>query len=499
MDIENEVVLLGNWRECEQFYFLFRNHFKIKYLILKEGYDKSLRNRNCLPELIKYGSTRAEEIILKYYIILCTELDEWDRSRWDYILYKKSFYFEDDYMDSLYYRLEYDKKKIDQNRIREKNIWIFGAGQSGSNFYRQYKDTLDIKGFISNWDEEKEFCGLPVVRPDYIMDIEDIFIVICSDAQIEMAEKLVNMGYSSEKDFGFPVEFRNKLFVAMGNCQENIIRSVVSLNRYFWNNYTVLYIEDSVWMKSSYANRRREKIYGKLSDAVLYRMAFVDNGSEIGHERLIEKEYQGAVKLKYPFYFFNGQFMQMDMPTVSDEAYINFEKYYRAIGGGYRDKEIRELLESGYSHDEIYEKISNENYWSYEEIVDNFNKAVKRVKVLDRKSSFNVADYILQNYKTELIFYDTIHINWNLACYLADTVAEKLGINVSYDMKGMEELREKWYTKTNEYVYPCVAKALGMDFAKDLVYESKKDGVYLSDREYVEELINFISIVRDLT
>ena len=255
----------------------------------------------------------------------------------------------------------------------------------------------------------------------------------------------------------------------------------------------------TVWMKSSYANRRREKIYGKLSDAVLYRMAFVDNGSEIGHERLIEKEYQGAVKLKYPFYFFNGQFMQMDMPTVSDEAYINFEKYYRAIGGGYRDKEIRELLESGYSHDEIYEKISNENYWSYEEIVDNFNKAVKRVKVLDRKSSFNVADYILQNYKTELIFYDTIHINWNLACYLADTVAEKLGINVSYDMKGMEELREKWYTKTNEYVYPCVAKALGMDFAKDLVYESKKDGVYLSDREYVEELINFISIVRDLT
>ncbi len=497
-ELKRKVALLGYWKECEQFYFLFKKKFEIGYIILKEGF-KEYRKKESLPEVVMYGSEKAEEIISQYYIVLCTEQDECNRARWDYIFYKKSLYFEEDYMDSLYYRLEYDKRKMNQNKIKEKDIWIFGAGENGKSFYQRYEDTLHIRGFISNWSEEGEFCGLPVVRPEELRGYEDIFIVICSDAQVEMAEKLMNLGYSSEKDFGFPLEFQNKLFVSMGNCQENIIRIIVSLNRYFWQEYTVLYLEDSVWMKSSYADRRRQKLYGKLCDAVLYRDAFMDSGSEIGHGRLVDKEYHNAIKLKYPFYFFNGQFMQMDTPTVPDEAYINFEKYYKAIGGGYRDKEVAKMLEEGYSHDEIYAKVSGGNYWTKEEIVDNFNKAVKRVKVLDRKSSFHVADYILRNYKKELIFYDSIHINWNLACFLASQVAEKLNIDISYDESEMEEVRKSWFTKTNEYVYPCVAKALEMNFVEDIVYESKKGKGSLSNREFVEELIEFLQNVIELT
>ena len=88
-ELKRKVALLGYWKECEQFYFLFKKKFEIGYIILKEGF-KEYRKKESLPEVVMYGSEKAEEIISQYYIVLCTEQDECNRARWDYIFYKKS-------------------------------------------------------------------------------------------------------------------------------------------------------------------------------------------------------------------------------------------------------------------------------------------------------------------------------------------------------------------------------------------------------------------------
>ncbi len=75
------------------------------------------------------------------------------------------------------------------------NIYIFGASTNGEQLLKICKShDIKVNGFIDNFKEDSEFCGLTVVRPEMI-DKNQIIIVTSPDYCYDIFVQLMEMGF----------------------------------------------------------------------------------------------------------------------------------------------------------------------------------------------------------------------------------------------------------------------------------------------------------------
>ncbi len=495
-----ECILIGKIEECERFYCCFHNKYNIKHIVLEKGKENEVRLDGYDNLFVTYFDIEAN--LNDYYLILCEETNI-GNNQWDDILYKKGFYYKDDYIDSFYiYMINSEEKR---KNLQNKEIWIFGAGDNGYQFWNEFHEEYNICGFVSNYENENEKCGLPVVRLNKIANGDDKFIVICSNYEIDMYDQLLQLGKSEEKDFTFSEFFSKKLFIGIGACEISDITDMLKQNRSFKSRFVSMIFGETPMNYTRMANRMRLKVFADFCDVFLYQTRNLKTSDELDYSLML-KENNKALKIQVPFYYFQGIYMQMNVPKTekkefsimcSEGAFSNHAIYCYNM-----DKEILLMVENGLEDEEICSKILSDNYFSKEEVLRNFDLSVKALEILDMFSDIKIKPFLLDNYKRIPVFTDAIHFGPELSIYLANKVAQQIGIrDIDNDdaVKLIEQFKK--YHNFNLYIYPSVAKALELEYwNNELEYQNTpyEHGKGIKMREYVMKQIKFVKKVNDL-
>ena len=494
--VENrKIALIGDGHICRRFFLQFQSSLNIQYLFhtnlegtsgSADSFFKEGEKVRCMP--INSSVIREQNLLL----ILCVEHAL--RASYDTLLFNMGLLWGVDYVDFRYV-IQYYRNKYNI-AMDEMNIWIFGAGNNGRYFYDAYKEIFHIRGFLSNFENEKEYMGLQVIRPSDMKMKKDYFVVICSDADELMSRQLGEMGMTGGKDFGFAELLPGKLFIAVGICQITKTAKTLAQNLFFNRRYQMDIYFQTAYEPFSDADNRRVKEYGIFCDVVFYNVANAGTNEFYDYEPVLNQYYRKAIRFFMPFYFFNGQLMQ------ATEGLNPYAIRIERLNGGWHywfrgDKEINKMIEANLSVDDIVQRVTGE-YWCNQDIKDNFVHALKRIEVLDRFSSFPVRDFIEENYKRILIFIDGTHFSYQLCLYLANEIAKSLGVQ---PMEDQGILNEGEYTMTSVMpIYPCVKRALGIERGEHYQYYNPgKNTVENVDiQQYAERYAHYVLNIREI-
>lgn len=490
---DRTIALAGDKSICRQFYLQFSKSLDIKYLFLMEvdhTFDSADRFFEKTRRITVMPLNNSLIIKQELLIVLCIEHAE--RRRYDELLYNKGLEWGTDYIDFLYviqyYRHQYHME------WKEKNIWIFGAGNNGRCFYEKYKNTCRICGFISNYDEEIEYQGLPVIRPSAVTGEKNFYIIICSDADALMSEQLLQLGLDGRKEYGFVKTLPKKLFIAMGICQIKDVADVLCRNYSFNQQYDAQIYFENMYEPFHIADNRRLKGYGCFCDVVFYNVSNVGTKDFRDYELLIRRFYKKAFRFFMPFYFFRGQLIQ-----ATEDINRYALKTYDELGFWFRgDQEINRMLEEKASVEDIFLEISEDDYWMEEKILENFAQELKKIEILDRFSSFPIKPFIDNNYQKLVIFIDGTHFCWQLCLYLADEMAKRLHLE-PMDEEARRNIKDYKMTSIMP-VYPCVKKTLKIVLEDSYPFYNlkKKNLEYLNMEKYVKRYVQYVRDVQNI-
>lgn len=490
-------ILVGALDECERFYCSFHNFLNIKYIVL---YNETNIRLECAKEIyVEYSE--IENKLNNYFIILCQKTDI-GNSLWDDIFYRKGIYYKYDYIDSVYLLMWVRNKREDI--LKTKEIWIFGAGNNGEHFWNAYNKEYNICGFVSNYEHQKEKCGLPVVRLQQLQNRNNIFIVICSIYEIDMYEQLLLTGMKEEYDFTFSNFFSKKLFVGVGTCQVSYSIGMLLMNKNFTNRYVCMRVGENLASYAPMVNRIRMKLYSKFCDVLFYQIPDLKGAVSLDYS-VLYKKYDRALKIKMPFYYFQGIHMQMDviLPTNKKYSIMNAEGAFSSVAiYCYKmDKEILKMVSKEMNSKQIFSNILSDEYFSKEKILQKFRLSVSVLKYFDKNSDIKITPFLLKHYKEIPVFTDTEHFGAELLVYVANELAKIMGLEV-IDKENAENL-EKDFKKNwayNLYIYPSVAKTLELDYWHyDMEYQNTPyaNGQNLTLEEYVMKQIAFVKRVKE--
>lgn len=480
--------LIGDRKLCRHFYLQFYSLLDIRYFFTtridyaeysKDAFIKDEKTIQTIP--LKRSVVEREGLLL----ILCKP--HMSRRSYDRLLHYQGYEWGEDYIDFLWV-IQYYRKKY--GTALKKKIWIFGAGNAGVRFFEKYKSSYSIGGFISNYEEEKECMGLPVIRPADILKQKNSYIVVCSVSEKEIAEQLQKIGLTGV-DYGFPDTMPKKLFIAMGTCQVTNTVRILKKNGYFTALYDACFYFDTIYDACSEADSRRLKAYGDFCDVVFYNIANAETPDIRSYEPLLKKFYTKADRLFMPFYCFRGQLQQ----ATAEENKYEMESGWIWVRG---DQEVNRLIESGRGETEIIEEVSKEDYWPETEIRKRFGKELRKVSVWDRLSSFPIEPFIRENYQKIQIFIDGTHFSYHLHLYIANKIAEYLNIEPLSDSEVIEEIENERHSIMP--VYPCVRHALRMEGIGAYRFWNMQSGSteFLDFKEHIKKYIQYVVNVRSI-
>ena len=98
----------------------------------------------------------------------------------------------------------YKQEKI--KALKKRNIILFGAGEYARQFYRDFKEELNMVGCITNNENETVFQIdgediFQIHRVSEIASFRDSFIIVCARENQMMQEQLRTLGLTYGSDF----------------------------------------------------------------------------------------------------------------------------------------------------------------------------------------------------------------------------------------------------------------------------------------------------------
>ncbi len=486
IDLEHRALgLVGDRKHCGHFCLQFCSALSIRYFFTtrmdygeyEEGQQEGIKR---IP--LNRSVAEREGLLL----ILCRP--HASRKEYDRLLHCQGFEWGEDYIDSLWV-VQYFREKY-RTALTEKKIWIFGAGNAGKRFREKYKDSYSIQGFLSNFHEERECMGLPVMRPGDMERGEDTYIVICSGAGEEISGQLRKMGLTAA-EYGFPDTMPRKLFIGVGTCQVTNTVRILRKNVSFACLYEACSYIDSIYDACSETDNRRLRSYGRFCDVVFYNVACAETMDVRNYGPLINRYYTKAHRIFQPFYCFRGQLPQA---TAGENRY-ELESGWIWVRG---DREVNEMIEKGCSEREILDRVSGENYWPEAEILAHFKRELRKTAVWDRFASFPIEPFIRQNCHKIQVFIDGTHFGFQLHLYLADKIAESLGTEPVGDPEVVSAIEGEQHSVMP--MYPCVRRALGMENPEGSKFWNMETGSteILGFEEHMKRYIQYVINVRNI-
>jgi hypothetical protein len=363
-------------------------------------------------------------------------------------------------------------------------IIIFGTGHDSWEMYLRLRGKFAIQYMVDSKQNTRfnaVMNGFAIYHPDKLQTKpEDVKIVISSAFHCSsMASQLEALGFKYEKDYLYPWDviptdiiycsyIRNlhvggkslvlknlrgrKLAIIHGNCQTDVYKDNICTSKQFSESYLLLKTASVIGNGNDVKDMQFLIETGilNLCDLFITQSISTENRIDIrlSTEYIVAKLPKSCKIVKIPNFYFQGYLPQ---------TYIDTENQH-SLTLGVGDKNIDKYIKSGLSDVEILSKISDEDYYTDQIITDAENE-LKLFFQREREQGIDVLvdDYIWENYRRKLLFYDKRHLSECLS---------EIFINKLLDFLDIKNDAIKLVNATNNYtrfgIYPSVIKVLGL-------------------------------------
>lgn len=390
-------------------------------------------------------------------------------------------------------------------------VVLYGVGLDGEKFYCKYKNKFKFV-FAVDQNSGRTFHGMLVYHFDEVKEeIKKYFIYVAVGLDTSwqaIRDLLKSNGLKEFRNFASKEFAEKKLAILYGNCHMNILGEYLQANPDFHRVYAL----------RCYSLMRIESAEDdELKACALFITQDIRENNELGMPpadgliRMLESNHCRCIKVPN-LYGCNLLFPQLKRCEQEEldrrhQRHINEEAIELKGMADWGVAKIRDLsmntlmwkdicLEQLYSNGGDISQIETlMNYgepFSQEQIQENFLTEMQKLKEREKVCDIRISDYIEENYRTKLLFYEPYHpVNEvifekgrRILALLKMTVFEECPIKDSLD--GSEV-----------FIYGCVRRALHLEFEQKYIRKSNLRGSYrftlrdipLTMKEYIEEYI----------
>lgn len=403
-------------------------------------------------------------------------------------------------------------------------VAIWGTGSYAKKVYLLERKNYDIVCFYDN-DETKwegELYGHPIKQFDPNNKTK---IIIASECWEEISKNLCNHNLRLLREI-IPYQFihcedvsyhllRNmlkichtggvvdlinrmkdhrKVAVIYGNCQTDILRPLLLMNRFFAQKYFFVQIP---------------VVYAYDSDKILFDMILDDTDFwECIDLFLCQKIHQGnrfSRKLETEYLvnmlspscqivrivnmWFSGYFVQ----TYHQTVYLSDKSTRRAFI--WPDFFVNEMLDRGFSEEIILKWVMDDDFIPSEIVRRNIDECLIEFKRREKEADVIISDYIESKYDKEQLFYSPLHPTNKVLIEYSRRILEYLGLQDNYIDESAVYHKAGSLKGIDVPVYPSVLKTLDLKEYEHLYVAGPDKEFLFYFEEYIKKYI--VSIVNE--
>lgn len=397
-------------------------------------------------------------------------------------------------------------KALVKERLQNRRIILFGAGQIAEEFYQEVKGRLPISHCVSNvakeWGE-KAFLEELDVQPFRKDELEENdYLIICGpiafrDIELQLSKEGLSMYEDFVESHIAEVVFNNKKFALFyGQCILRDIYQRLMQVPAFSKEYKSVFTQT---IKHQAVVTNRLLYYAKdICDLYVYTPKILDIDSIyslspeempadckiVSVSNLTSSLYWPQINTKIDEY--NDWYLYS---YNSERTMDFFHTLYRK-----EDCNINRMVLEGKSTKEIVDTLSSEDYYSDKQVKRSFQYAMKLIQIAEKDVDIKIADFILENFRKQMLYQNFIHPN---KCVIYEYIRRLLhAIDIS--TAEVDELEQEAPVHEHQSgdvpIYPSVIKALELEFVDNATkYEIMVGNgmVYMTFREYMEHFAEY--------
>lgn len=250
-----------------------------------------------------------------------------------------------------------------------------------------------------------------------------------------------------------------RIVVIYGNCHTTILSEILSKSICFQKEFVIYPIEPIHLVKSK---EYFEHPVFRLCDVFIHQSIRLNNryGKEFASEYLVQLLKPDCEVIAIPNVY---HLPVCFYPQYSPEPVLvgkNGDTIF------FRDLIIDDGFAKGFSQKKIKEIYEQEHLFSKEEICEEFNRFIEKVRRREQDWDIKISDFILENYKSNQLFFDPNHPTTVLLKEIAKKLLERLCGTIADDELG--QMKVSRLDAFEMPVCPSVREAF------DMQYETKE-------------------------
>lgn len=99
------------------------------------------------------------------------------------------------------------------------------------------------------------------------------------------------------------------------------------------------------------------------------------------------------------------------------------------------------------------------NYGTSDQIINNLNSCLDKIKKLDELSDIKCYEFVKQNYKQNRLFHSKIYPTYHFFHYIAQEICKRIGVDPN-----IRKIYSDYANSSNQIIFPNVQKFLGITF-----------------------------------
>lgn len=404
-------------------------------------------------------------------------------------------------------------KSLVRQRLADRRIVLFGAGEVAEEFYKKYGAALNISHCVSNLNKEwgeAAFLGKLDVRKYVRSEIqENDYIIVCGPIAFRSIELQLNMeGMRMYDDFvesniaGAIME-NKKIALFYGQCiLRDIYKCLIQVPA-FTEEYAPVFTQ-SVKHKTVVLNRLLYYIKD-ISDLYVYtpRILDVDSIYYLSPKELpADCRIVSLSNLLVPMYWPQ---IDIKLENVNNWYFHSYNSerdldFYHSL---YRreDCNITKMIRDGMSVSQVVDTLSSEDFYTEKQVVRNRDISFKLVGIAENNIDVTILDFLKEHYHSEMLYQNFVHPNKTIIWEYVRRLLTVLGISTQ-DIEYLKERSPEHIHQSGDVpIYPSVVKHLKLEFIhEDTQYEILTGNgiVYMNFKEYTAHFAEYTKKVMEI-
>lgn len=405
-------------------------------------------------------------------------------------------------------------KSMVRERLADRRIILFGAGEVAEEFYEKYGTVLNISHCVSNYQKEwgeAAFMGKLDVRKYVRSEIqENDYIIVCGMFAFRSivlqlnAEDMRMYEDFVESSIAEAIMENKKIALFYGQC---ILRDVYkclvqvpAFNEEYAPVFTqVIKDQAAVLNRALYYMKDLSDLYVYTPKKVLNDSIFFLSPSELPADCRVVSVSNLVVPIYWPqcdakLEHYNDWYLH------AYNSRRNLDFFHTLYRRG--DDNINKMIQDGMSVDQVVDTLSSEDFYTEKQVLRNRDVSFKLVGIGENNIDVKILDYLKDNYQKEMLYQNWVHPNKAVVWEYVARLLTVLGIS-AHEVEHLKERSPEHIHQSGDVpIYPSVIKHLKLEFVdEDTKYEVMTGNgiVYMDFREYTAHFAEYTKKAIEIT